>query len=101
VIDLVKARKKLLTMTHEQINAESAENWASLAMVCLELAAKAKTHEEALKWLIEGDDFHRESREHASQIEDDGKLLRKLLREFNAYHKKMILLYRKTEVQDE
>lgn len=101
MINLTDARKKLLTKTHQQINADSAYSWASLAMVALELAAKSKTQDEALQWLIQSDEYKNESYEHSSLIDDDGVLLRKLSREIKAYHKRMILIHRKTEFQDE
>lgn len=77
-LDVGKALPEIQDKTTEQINRDTAYTWGSRAIACFQLAKEAKTEEERDALVARALDFRHEALEHASLVEDGGKLVGEL-----------------------
>lgn len=64
-IDVEAAKKELLEKTKEQIESETADRWASLALAAYALAEEEP---DEVRWLVLASDYEHEATEHAAQV---------------------------------
>jgi transposase len=65
MIDVERARLELTKKTKTQIEADTADKWASRSLAATVLALEATSKREQLKWLMEACDYEHEAAEHA------------------------------------
>lgn len=74
-LNVPKALEEVQSKSTEEINRDTAYTWGSRAAACFELAEKANDEKEKDRLLARALDFRHESLEHASLVEDGGKLV--------------------------
>lgn len=75
-IDITKAIKELQSKTHQEIEEESALSWANRACASYYMVSHGGLNPgEALRHLIEAEDYFGEAVEHAAKKEDMGSLV--------------------------
>lgn len=78
-IDITKALKELNTKTHQEIEEESALSWANKACAAYYLISHGGLQpQDALRRLIEAEDYFGEAIEHAAKKEDMGSFVHQL-----------------------
>jgi hypothetical protein len=75
-LDVNGAMTELRSKDHAQIEYETALQWAARAVAAFTLSVQSPDRVAQVMRFSEGDDYANEAREHASQVGDNGKLLR-------------------------
>lgn len=70
-----EATKEVHDKSTIDINIETAWKWASRAAACYQEASTCTEEKQKDNWILRGDDFRHEALEHASLVEDEGKLV--------------------------
>lgn len=78
-IDITKSLKELNTKTHQQIEEDSSLAWANKACAAYYLISHGGlSPQDALRRLIEAEDYFGEAVEHAAKVEDMGSLVHQI-----------------------
>jgi hypothetical protein len=80
-LDVNAATQELRTKDRNTIEMETALNWASRAIASYNLSIQSPDPTAKTLRFTEGDDFATEAREHASLVQDKGKLLKYVIAE--------------------
>lgn len=79
-----EAYEEVSLKSEEQIELETAENWAARAVACYVRAAKELGSrddlfgEKYMEWFIRAEDFKHEALEHGAQVGDGGATVKEL-----------------------
>lgn len=83
-LDIDEALKEVQEKDEDKIESETAYKWASRSIASYMMYEKTGE----LKWLIAAEDRRHEALEHASMIEDDGKILSEIRAEIDKHKPK-------------
>jgi hypothetical protein len=93
MLDVKEAIKELRDKTLEDIQRETAWKWASRACAAFQKASEQKSLKDAVKWLLEAEEYKHEAIEHAALIDkEDNKLLKDIVHEIHEFQKKTVKL---------
>ena len=87
MLNVEKALGEVKGKTEVQINIETAWTWGSRAAASYKLSNETNDPKEKEKWVRLGDAYRHESLEHASLVEDEGKLVGEVSRALAPFRK--------------
>jgi hypothetical protein len=87
MLNVEKALGEVKGKSEIQINTETAWTWGSRAAASYKLSNETNDPKEKEKWVRLGDAYRHESLEHASLVEDEGKLVGEVYRALAPFRK--------------